>query len=269
MTTAKSTNEEVSEDSSPATMFQTLGRIKVPKSSDMLAERLKEEILNESYPPGSALPTERELVLATGLSRGSVREALRILEAQGLVQTRAGRYGGSTVAQPSNDMLVGNINLYVRGRDVSLKSLVEVRQALEPMVAYLAALNRTEGDIAELQEISNRLDAAADIDVGAFLEENANWHDALAAASHNELLRALTMSIRDLMLEASRVRNFASDEVRIRVRRAHHRILDAIREGDGDAARRRTERDVVAYAQYLETTLSAATAGNERAGNSE
>ena len=245
-------------------MLDTLGKIKVPKSSDLLAERLKQEILNEAYPLGSSLPTERELVSATGLSRGSVREALRILEAQGLVHTRAGRYGGSTVAQPSNDMLVDNINLYARGRDVSLKSLVEVRHALEPMVAYLAALNRTDEDLAGLQEISNRLDVAADIDVGAFLEENANWHDALAAASHNELLRAFAMSVRGLMLEASRVRNFASDEVRLRVRRAHHRIFDAIRERDGDAARRRTERDVVAYANYLEAALAASKASSDR-----
>ena len=71
-------------------MLEGLGRIKVPKSSDVLAERLKQEILSDAYGPGSALPTERELVSATGLSRGSVREALRILEAQGLVHTRAG-----------------------------------------------------------------------------------------------------------------------------------------------------------------------------------
>ena len=264
MTTALSSTEE-SEISNPAmSMLDTLGKIKVPKSSDLLAERLKQEILNEDYPLGSALPTERELVLATGLSRGSVREALRILEARGLVLTRAGRYGGSTVAQPSNDMLADNINLYARGRDVSLKSLVEVRQALEPMVAYLAALNRTEEDLARLSEISDRLDAAAEIDVGAFLEENANWHDALATASHNELLRALAMSIRGLMLEASRLRNFASEDVRLRVRNAHHRILDAIREGDGDAARRRSARDVVAYAQYLEAALASSKAGSNR-----
>ena len=268
MTTAHSTAEESEITNPPMSMLVTLGKIKVPKSSDLLAERLKQEILNEAYPLGSALPTERELVSATGLSRGSVREALRILEAQGLVHTRAGRYGGSTVAQPSDDMLADNINLYARGRDVSLKSLVEVRQALQPMVAYLAALNRTEEDLAGLSEISDRLDAAAKIDVGAFLEENANWHDALAVASHNELLRALAMSIRGLMLEASRLRNFASDEVRVRVRHAHHRILDAIREGDGDAARRRTERDVVAYAQYLEAALAASKAGDGRIDDS-
>lgn len=242
-------------------MLESLGRIKVPKSSDLLAEKLKQKILNEACPLGASLPTERELVLATGLSRGSVREALRILEVQGLVRTRAGRYGGSTVSQPTDDMLAGHINLYAKGRGVPLRSLVEVRQALEPMVAYLAALNRTEDDLAALRGTSQRLDEAAETDVGAFLEENANWHDALAVASHNELLRALAMSVGGLMLEASRIKNFASQEVRLRVRHAHHRILEAIEAGDGDLARRRVERDVQAYAKYLEAALAAATGG--------
>ena len=254
MTTGLSNGED---NSLSTSMLETLGRIKVPKSSDVLAARLKEEILNESYPLGTSLPTERELVSATGLSRGSVREALSILEAQGLVNTRAGRYGGSTVAQPSDDMLAGHINLYARGRDVPLRSLVEVRQALEPMVAYLAALNRTEQDMVTLRSISERMEEAAEVDVSAFLEENANWHDALAATSHNELLSALAMSVRGLMLEASRIENFASEEVRLRVRRSHQRILEAIESGDGDTARRRTERDVLAYATFLEAALAA------------
>lgn len=237
-------------------ILETLGRIKVPKSSDLLAERLKEEILNGSYPVGRSLPTERELVAATGLGRGSVREALRKLEAQGLVLTRAGRYGGSTVAQPTDDLLSGHINLYARGRDLKLQSLVEVRQALEPMVAYLAALNRTDADLETLRAIAQRLDESVEHDISAFLEENAAWHDALAAASHNELLRALAMSVGVLMLEVSKIENFASRDVRLRVSQAHHRIFEAIKQGDGEAARRRTERDVQAYAKYLEATLA-------------
>jgi len=242
-------------------MIETLGRIKVPKSSDLLAERLKQKILNESYSVGSSLPTERELVAATGLSRGSVREALRLLEAQGLVHTRAGRYGGSTVAQPTDDILSGHINLYARGRDLKLQSLVEVRQALEPMVAYLAALNRTDTDLEALRAITNRLDGYAEDDVAAFLEENSLWHDVLAAASHNELLRALAMSVGVLMLEVSKIENFASREVRLRVCKAHHRIFEAIEQGDGEAARRRTERDVLAYAKYLEALNGSAEQG--------
>lgn len=236
-------------------MLRRLELINVPKSCDVLAERLQQQILGGFYPAGSLLPTERELVAGTGLSRGSVREALRILEAQGLVRTRAGRYGGSAVSRPTDALLASHINLFAKGRSVPLGALVEARQALEPMVAYLAARNRSDEDLASLVAISARLDAAAHSDVPKFLEENANWHSALAVASHNDLLRAFTASISGLMLEASRIENFASEDVRTLVTLAHHRILQAIEAGDADAARRRAERDVQAYAKHLELAV--------------
>ena len=250
---------DISPTGSPAeTMLEGLGRIKVPKSSDVLAERLKQEILGDGYNLGSSLPTERELVSTTGLSRGSVREALRILEAQGLVHTRAGRYGGTTVAQPTTDQLANHVNLYAKGRSVTLSALVEVRLALEPMVAALAAQRRTAEDLANLHAIAARIDWTADNDLSAFLEENVNWHDAIAAASHNDLLHALATSVSGLMFEASQIKEFASAEVRDRVRHAHARILEAIEAGDAELARRRVERDVQAYADILAAALVAA-----------
>jgi len=234
-----------------------LGPINVPKSCDVLAERLHKQIVDGAYPPGAALPTERELVSATGLSRGSVREALRILEAQGLARTRPGRYGGTVVAKPSDESLGSHIHSFAKVHGVPLHALVEARQALEPMIAYLAAKNRTGEDLAELQAISARLNAAAVDDVPRFLEENANWHSALATASHNDLLRAFTASISALMLDVSRIRNFASNEVRQLVTTAHRRILQAIEAQDAETARRRSERDVEAYARHLEAAVRA------------
>ncbi len=239
---------------SPA-MLDQLGSINVPKSCDVLAERLQQQILGGTYAPGAALPTERELVTTTGLGRGSVREALRILEAQGLVRTRAGRYGGSVVARPTDALLATHINLFAKGNSVSLRALVEARQALEPMVAYLAARNRTAEDLAALKAISKRIDQAAIDDVPLFLQENVQWHSALAAASHNDLLRAFTASISAQMFEASRLDKFASPDVRGLVTHAHRRILQAIEAQDADAARSRAERDLQAYAVLLEAAV--------------
>lgn len=240
-------------------MLEGLGRIKVPKSSDVLAERLKREILSEAYQPGAMLPTERDLVTTTGLSRGSVREALRILETQGLVLTRAGRYGGTTVATPSDDHLVSHINLYARGRSLPLSALAEVRLALEPMVAALAAQRRTEDDLDTLRAIAERIEQAAENDLDAFLVENVNWHDALAAASHNDLLRALAISVSGLMFEASQLDEFTTAEMRQRVCIVHRRILEAIEAGDPERVRRRVERDVQAYGRILEAAMAAST----------
>ena len=248
--------------SDPKSLLAALGPIHVPKSSEILADRLQQSIIDGLYPPGSALPPERDLVASTGLSRGSVREALRILEARGLVTTRAGRYGGSLVVEPSDDALGSSIRRFAKVRGVSLSALVDARRALAPMVAFLAAMHRTDDDLIRLTEISARLDAAAANDVPRFLQENANWHIALAEASHNDLLRAFMASISGLMLEASRIENFASDDVRLLVTIAHRRILKAIEQQDADAARRRAERDIEAYAHHLDAALRSRSAAH-------
>ncbi len=238
-----------------AASLDALRAILVPKTCDVLAQRLQQQILGGAFPPGSMLPPERELVSMTGLSRTSVREALRILEAQGLVQTRPGRYGGSTVCRPTDALLANHIALFARGLSVPLRALVEARQAVEPMIAALAARNRTDDDLRSLEQIAARLDAAAADDVPAFLQTNAQWHTALAVACHNDLLRAFAASISGMMLDASRIEGFASPDVRMLVTFAHRRILAAIVAQDAEAARRRAERDIQAYARHLAAAL--------------
>lgn len=247
-------------EAAPAAIPQAgrnVGPIEVPKSCDVLADRLHRDIVDGRFPPGSPLPTERELVADTGLSRGSVREALRILEARGLVRTRPGRYGGSEVAKPSDELLSSHIHAFAKVHGVPPQALVEARQALGPQIARLAAKYRTDQDLDELRAISDRLDAAVADDAPRFLEENAHWHAALAAASHNVLLRAFAASIASLMLDVSRIESFASPEVRRLVSNAHRRILQAIEAQDAETAHRRAERDIQAYATHLLAALEA------------
>lgn len=236
-------------------MAATVGLISVPKSCDVLAERLRGQILLGRYAPGDPLPTERDLAVETGLSRGSIREALRILEAQGLVRTRTGRHGGSIVCRPTDDQLGSHIDLYAKARGVSVQALAEARLAIEPMVAYLAAQRRTDADLAELHRLVGRLEKLTGGRPGRFLEENLAWHHALAVASHNDLLRTFAASVSRLMDEASRVRNFVTRDVRVIVIRSHRRILQAIDAGDAEAARRRSARAIDAYARTLSALL--------------
>jgi DNA-binding FadR family transcriptional regulator len=232
-----------------------------PKSSAMFAERLRRHILQGQYVRGDQLPTERELAAEARLGRGSIREALRILETQGLVQTHAGRHGGSIVSRPSDPLLAQQIDSYARTRGMSLQALVDARAAIEPMVAQLAAMHRTDKDLAALRRVADRLDGAAEADARRFLKENVKWHQALATASHNDLLCAFAMSISKLMYDASRIRNFATADVRVVVGKSHRRILVAIEQRDAAAARRRSERDIASYARYLAAALASAAGG--------
>ena len=219
--------------------------IVVPKTSDVLAGELRQRILGGTLAPGAALPAERDLVTQTGLSRGSVREALRILEAEGLVSTRPGRQGGSVARKPGDESLAKYISLFVHGRGISLLSLLQTREAVEPSIAALAAQNRTEEELHELVTISERLEAAY-ADTPLYLAENVNWHCAIAAASHNDLLRAIMVAISSMVYKASAIENFATADVRKVVIKAHRRILDAIVAKDAEAAGRRMVRHLAA-----------------------
>ncbi|MEB2401061.1 MAG: FadR/GntR family transcriptional regulator [Alcaligenaceae bacterium] len=222
-----------------------LSHIEVQRSPEILARELRKQILGNDLPIGTPLPCERDLVAQTGLSRSSVREALRILEAENLVTTRPGRFGGSIANRPGDEALARWISLFAHGQKVSLKSLLQTREELEPSLAALAAQNRTEYDLAQLRECTARLEAAFN-DLPRFLEENVNWHIAIAEASHNELLRAFMISISAIIYKATAVENFTTEEVRRQVMQAHARIEEAIVKQDADAARRRMSRHLIA-----------------------
>ena len=228
-----------------------LAPIHVPKSSDVLADQLRKQILGGELAPGAPLPTERDLVLQTRLSRGSVREALRILEAEGLVSTRPGRLGGSVARQPGDESLAKYINLFVHGRGISLKSVLQTREAIEPALARLAALNRTAAERDELVRATERVEQAY-ADTPLYLAENVKWHCAIAAASHNELLRAFMVAISSMIYKASAIENFATEDIRRVVIKAHRRILDAIVAGDGSAAERRMARHLAALREQMQ-----------------
>ena len=228
-----------------------LAPIHVPKSSDVLADQLRKQILGGELAPGAPLPTERDLVLQTRLSRGSVREALRILEAEGLVSTRPGRLGGSVARQPGDESLAKYINLFVHGRGISLKSVLQTREAIEPSLARLAALNRTAAERDDLVRATECVEQAY-ADTPLYLAENVKWHCAIAAASHNELLRAFMVAISSMIYKASAIENFATEDIRRVVIKAHRRILDAIVAGDGGAAERRMARHLAALREQMQ-----------------
>ncbi|GGF53526.1 GntR family transcriptional regulator [Azorhizobium oxalatiphilum] len=222
-----------------------VGRISVPKSYEVLADKLRQTILDGSLKEGMRLPTERELVSQSGLSRGSVREALRKLEVEGLVKTKLGRSGGNIVSKPGPESMAHVITQFVRGRRLSLRSLQETREALEPGIARLAAEHRTAAEVARLRELNAEMADAID-DSSRFAAVNVAWHTAVATASHNDLLVAFLFSISDDVLVVTISEEYDTPDLRREVLKAHERIIVAIEAGDGDAAFRRMQRHVQA-----------------------
>lgn len=223
-----------------------LGHIEVPRASDVLAQRLRHKILEGELGPETWLPPERELAELSGLSRGSVRDALRVLELEGLVETKPGRNGGTMVRLPDGSSVHRSLEAFIRGRKIRFRSLLEIREIIEPECAALAAQRRDGDDLDVLHEISDRLRMHSE-DVPAFLTTNVEWHVAIAEASHNELFAAFMHAISREIRVATAVDGLNSEEVIVNALRAHDRIIEAIDSRDSDGARRRMRRHVCAY----------------------
>ncbi|NKQ51897.1 FadR family transcriptional regulator [Amycolatopsis sp. K13G38] len=224
--------------------------MEVPKASDVLANELRERILDGEFPEGTALPPERELVSQTQMSRTTVREALRILEVQGLVRIKTGRAGGAFVQRPGRDSVATSVSLLIRGQQIRLAALLETREAIEPFCARLAARHRTDADLDRL-DAANKDIADPDGSLASFLQANVDWHVAVATASHNELLTGLMTALSQAIYTATENEDFVDAEVRRTTVRAHKSITEAIRAQDPDAAVRRMGRHVHAYAEAV------------------
>jgi DNA-binding FadR family transcriptional regulator len=227
-----------------------LGPMEVPKASDVIATELRERILEGEFDEDTPLPPERELVNQTGMSRSTVREALRILEIQGLVRIKSGRTGGAFVKRPGKEAVASSVSLLIRGHRLRLAALLETREAIEPFCAQLAARNRTDEDLAVLDAANAAIEDPSG-SLQAFLQANVDWHVGVATAGHNELLAGMMTGLSKAIYTATENERFVDDKVRVVTARAHKSVTTAIRQGNAEAAERRMIRHVHSYAKAI------------------
>jgi GntR family transcriptional repressor for pyruvate dehydrogenase complex len=198
-----------------------------PSVVDAVIDRL-EDLIFSGLEPGETLPSEGQLAETFGVSRLSVREATRTLEARGLLEISKGRR--PRIAAP-NGALVGDFfKTAVRRDPRALLDLLEVRRALEVHNAVLAAKRASAGNLADMEMSIAAMRAAGEFE--AFHAADVRFHENLAAASGNRLLVFLIEAFAE-PLRASRQRSFAGHQARgggiEDVIQQHQTILDAVR----------------------------------------
>jgi DNA-binding FadR family transcriptional regulator len=202
-----------------------------------LAGTLREQILSGALQPGDRLPIEPELCRLHGVSRSTVREALRVLSSQNLVVTTRGVSGGTFVVHPQPDQissyLQASFSLMTAAPGSSVRDLLEVRELLEVPAAGLAAQRRTA---AHLQQLRGTLFDPRTVDVDHVFQDNRNFHVTLLVAAGNPLMEAMTRPMFGVLNERF-LRDQAPARFWYRVDRDHREILAAIEAGDAEAAR--------------------------------
>jgi DNA-binding FadR family transcriptional regulator len=207
-----------------------------PRAYEHLAVHLRTEIVTGRIRPGQRLPSEAALCDQFGVSRATVREALRVLSSQNLIRTSKGAGGGSFATVPSVDhvseSLGESLNLLASSDYVTLEELIEAREMLAVPAARLAARRRDPDRIAMLRAAIPD-DPLALVGDDKF-ERNKNFHAVLAVVAGNTLLTIAMQPVFTVM--QAQLRTAPLDEARHRKINCDHRaIVAAIEAGDEDA----------------------------------
>lgn len=205
--------------------------------AEMVARRILDMVTARALKPGDQLPPERELAESLGVSRPSVREAIRGLAILGVVQSRQG--GGAYITKLDGDALLGPIQFFLSLEDVNIRELYDARSLIESDVARRAAVNIDDATLAQLDAILLAQKETLN-DARAFRLSDFAFHEAIWGGSGNAFLKRIGESLNVLGLE---FRKRASETAGVLAQSYadHCRLRDALQARDPDAAAKAAE----------------------------
>ena len=231
--------------------------VKPIRTHESIVRQIEEAIYSGDVAPGQRLPSERELVVQLGVSRASVREALRDLQSSGLVRSKPGDpIGGAEVQSFSSGVLQRSLTSLVRLERLRLHELVMFRMVIEGSATYLAALNRSDEQLRRIQRAHQAMRRLVGGDQAHFGEADVELHQVIAEASGNQLLRVCNEVARGLVLgligeKLARSSDLAS--LQADTCRRHGQVLTMIRKQDAVRASQFAKVDLAEYyAPYVD-----------------
>jgi GntR family transcriptional repressor for pyruvate dehydrogenase complex len=202
--------------------------------------QIRETILTGEIPEGARLPNERDLARQFGVGRPTVREALRSLEALGMVEIRAGRSGGAYAARPSEATLGSALSTLVSLQGASAQELAEFRLSFEADNAWWAARRADDDDVAALEQLvaeTRRILKQIGDDWTPLTETDARWHEALARATKNRLRIGISLGLHEPRLRQVPALGEAHARYARTIPTALAKITRAVKAHDADRAR--------------------------------
>ncbi len=207
----------------------------------LIADELRASIVSGELSEGDWLGHEPDLVERFGVSRPSLREALRILEAEGFITVMRGVHGGVIVHEPDERMTARTAAMVLQARNVALSDVFEARAQIEPLAARaIAGSRRRKSAVAELRMLVAEEEAALG-DPVAFGVANAAFHERLVALGENQTLAIVAEMLNEIVVRAVTAVSCSADVVgSLRTRRrgiaSQHHLLNLLEAGDATAA---------------------------------
>ncbi len=242
-------------------MFQTAKQTKVFQN---VVEQIQEAIFDGRLLIGQTLPAERELKEMFNISRGTLREALRVLEQKGLIEIKLGVGGGSVVKSVDGSQVSESLGLLIRSQKVSLNHLAQFREDVEGIIAAQAARQRKAEDIRKLKQLLSRALACVQRDCSQrdeFIDIDKQIHMAMAEITGNPIYISVLHSIHDNIHRY--YDRFLSME-KIELRENYQDLcdlIDAIENSEANRAQDLAQNHVKRFNRYMKKREDAAATG--------
>jgi DNA-binding FadR family transcriptional regulator len=209
--------------------------VTVGRTSQLIADQIRTLVREGRLKAGDRLPSERDLCERFGVSRVTVREALRVLETNGLVEIRVGARGGAIVSHPSSEALSQGLADLLTLSSLTAAQVTEARLVFEVGIIPLIVERATGADIAALRELV--ADGQRALDQGNYqVSRSAAFHVRLAAASHNDAVEMLVHSFHGPMLMSLREARVAAPVMGRRGTEEHSELIKAVEARDAERA---------------------------------
>lgn len=207
-----------------------------PRSHELIADRLRTQIRSGELTAGDRLPPEDQLMAQFRIARNTLREALRVLESQGLVGVRRGRGGGPVVTSPQIKPLAAAMATVLQLRHTTVDDLDTARRLIEPQLVGWLAKHHDDTDIVALEEAAQRAGAAAEADdFDTFAAAATGVHETLIERTGNNTLSVLSQLLHEMVL-AYYERHKVDQKTMRRAVRSYRRLALLIAEGRADEA---------------------------------
>jgi len=226
----------------------------VPKKSEIVAQAIVHDIVRDGLQPGDRLASESEMMAQYDVGRGSLREALRVLELNGLVTLKPGPGGGPVVEAVNPTVLGRMLTLYLHVSGATYRELVAARLALEPTCAALAARVSTPEQRAELAKLGERAHSLDLNDDAAYRAMSNEFHGAVVAMSGNRILELLAHALMEIF-DAHIARATRDMPTRLAAPEEHDAVIAAITAGDAPGAEALMREHMQHYAALFADSL--------------
>jgi DNA-binding FadR family transcriptional regulator len=222
-----------------------------PKAAVVVSQRIIQEAHDAGLGPGDLLPPEKVMVERYQIGRGTLREALRLLEFQGVIVMKPGPRGGPVLQTPTASFLSGAFVLLMQLQNAPLRSIFEARLAIEPVITQVAATNIADAKLDEIATNIEQMRSSLNGDRYVFLEANKQFHDIVAWSTENPLLGYLA----DSLLEVTNSTIVGLDFPLARRKAtlaAHEAIFRAMQSHDAPASMAEMTEHIDEYLRYAE-----------------